>query len=98
MSEHTVSDVRLMVSRLYYQAAAPARQLQTIDDGIVGKLRELEKFYQLMDAPNSVATTNYYVAKSVRTNLEAERVKIDCMRKDAIRNLNAIMGEDPEKT
>ena len=41
MSEHTVSDVRLMVSRLYYQAAALARQLQTIDDGI-GKLRELE--------------------------------------------------------
>lgn len=97
MSEHTVSDVRLMVSRLYYQAAALARQLQTIDDGI-GKLRELENSYQLMDAPNSAATTNYYVAKSVRTNLEAERVKIDCMRKDAIRNLNAIMGEDPEKT
>lgn len=90
------SRTRLAVTRLYYTSVALAQQRRAIEEGI-GKLRQLEASYQLMEAPTSASTTSFLVARSVRTSLEAEAVKIDCQRRDAERDLNAILGIEPDE-
>jgi outer membrane protein TolC len=95
MRDHGVSSIKLAVTKLYYSGVAMAQQRLAIGAAIK-RLRGLENSYQLMQAPNSATTTSYLVARSVRTNLEAEAVRIDCYRDAAIRNLNAILGDDPE--
>ena len=86
--------IRLAVTNLYYTAVSLARQHAAMQEGI-RKLRALESSYQLMEAPTSASTTSYLVARSVRTNLEAEALKIECQRGKALRDLNAILGRDP---
>lgn len=88
--------VRLAVTRLYYTSVALSQQKRAIEEGI-GKLRQLESSYQLMEAPTSASTTSFLVARSVRTGLEAEAVKVDCQRTDAERDLNAILGIEPDE-
>ncbi len=95
MRDHSVSGIKLAVTKLYYSGVAMAAQRRAIDDAIK-RLRTLENSYQLMQAPNSATTTSYLVVRSVRTNLEAEAVRIGCHRDATIRNLNAILGDNPD--
>lgn len=87
--------VRLAVTNLYFAAVAMNRQHTAIADGI-RKLKSLEASYQLMEAPTSASTTSYLVARSVRTNLESELLKVACMRDKALRDLNVVLGQGPE--
>jgi outer membrane protein TolC len=95
MEDFERASVALATKKLYYAAVALAMQRQAVDAGI-GKLRTLEGSYQLMEAPTSASTTSYLVAKSVRENLEADGVRLDCERTKALRDLNALMGDDPD--
>ncbi len=89
------SRVRFAVMKLYYTAVAMAEQRLAVNEGI-RRLRALEGSYQLMEAPTSASTTSYLVAKSVRTGLDAEAVRLECRRKQALRDLNAVMGVEPD--
>lgn len=89
------ASVKLAVTNLYYSAVALVRQASAVEEGI-RKLKGLESSYQLMEAPTSASTTSYLVASSVRTNLEAEALKIQCQRAKALRDMNAILGRDPD--
>lgn len=88
--------VRLAATNLYYTSVALAEQHRSLLEGI-GRLKKLEGSYQLLEAPNSAATTNVLVARSVRENLEAQAVKVECERKKAERDLAALVGIDPEE-
>ncbi len=95
MEDFERSSVTLSTRKLYYAAVALSMQRSAVDDGIK-KLRSLEGSYQLMEAPTSASTTSYLVAKSVRENLEADGVKLDCERKKTLRDLNALLGNEPD--
>jgi len=62
----------------------------------IRKLRSLEHSYELIEAPTSASTTSYLVARSVRTNMESEVVRFDAHTKAAARELNIIMGREPD--
>lgn len=86
---------KLAATRLYYAAVALSRQAAALNDGI-GRLRKLESSYELAEAQTSASTTSYLVARSVRLSLEAMLTRTDGERKKALRDLNAVMGQDPE--
>lgn len=85
---------KLAATRLYYAAAALSRQMAALNDGI-GRLRRLESSYELAEAKTSASTTSHLVARSVRLSLEAMLTRSDGERKKALRDLNALMGQDP---
>lgn len=95
MEDFERSSVALATKKLYYTAVALSMQRKAVNAGI-GKLRALEGSYQLMEAPTSASTTSYLVAKSVRENLEADGVHLDCEHKKVLRDLNTVMGDDPD--
>lgn len=89
--EYNSQNLRLQVTTLYYTAVAFAEKLKVLDEGI-SLMRSLESTYEQASAPTSANQTNYLVARSVRTDLEAQRVRVDTMSENTKRALLALLG------
>ncbi len=83
--------MRLKVTNVYNSTVALREKLAVLERGIE-LLRSLEATYEQADAPTSANATNFLVARSVRTGLEAERLRTSVMEENARRSLAAMLG------
>lgn len=84
-------NMKLKMTVLYYNAVAYREKLKVIDNGIK-MMKSLEAGYEQAGAPTSANSTNYLVAKSVRSNLEAQRVRTSTLEENTKRLIASILG------
>jgi len=83
--------MRLKVTNIYNATVALREKLSVLDRGIE-LLKSLEATYEQAEAPTSANATNFLVARSVRTGLEAERLRTKVSEESSRRSLAALIG------
>ena len=83
--------MRLKVTNIYNATVALRDKLAVLDRGIE-LLKSLEATYEQAEAPTSANATNFLVARSVRTGLEAEKLRTKVWEENSRRSLAALIG------
>jgi len=91
MSGFERESLRLDVVSLYYQAVAYREKARVLKEAIYS-MKALEASYEQASAPSSANETNYIVAKSVRSDLESQLVRVETMGDNTKRCLTALLG------
>lgn len=91
MNRFSLQNIRLQAATLYYQAVALRGKVAAVGNGIA-KLKNLEASYEQADAPSTANESNYMIAKSIRSELEAQNIRLKTMEMNTRRLLAAVIG------
>ncbi|MEZ4820389.1 MAG: TolC family protein [Bdellovibrionota bacterium] len=87
------SNIRVQVSKMYYQWQSFDEQIAVIDSTIE-KLFALERSYALMDAPTSATKTSFLISQAVRISMQAEKQNLQTQRALMIQRLRIATNLD----
>lgn len=91
MNHFNQLSIRLQAASLYYQAVALRNKIGVVGQGIA-KLKNLEASFEQADAPSSANESNYLIAKSIRSELEAQEIRLKTMEMNTKRLLSSLIG------